>query len=193
MRDCLRGAIGAALLVLGATAGLWAAGPYPVKTIEEIKVEVQARADRNLYPLYGLDRAVVHETLARIHTVDPEEWGREWMRTGDVYFERAKTEKAQPAAARADYLAAYHYYAFGRWPVPTSAQKREAYAKAMLAFAAYAERAEPKIEIVRVPFEGTEVVGYLVKPPGATKAPVLMSISGVDYWKEDLTRTSSSR
>jgi pimeloyl-ACP methyl ester carboxylesterase len=179
------------MAVTGVVTPTWAAGQYPAKTIEEIKVETQARADHNLYPLYGLKPADVRDTLARIHSVDPDEWGREWIATGNRYFDQAQAEEAaNPKAACEDYLAAYHYYAFGRWPVPSSPAKKEAYAKALVAFAAYAQRAEPRIEIVRVPFEGKEVVGYLIKPQGTAKAPVLVSISGVDFWKEDLALSS---
>jgi len=167
------------------------AAEYPTKTIEEIKAEVQLRADRDLYPLYGLKPADVRETLARIHTTDPEEWGSEWMKTGDRYLGQAKSgEATNIKAARENYLLAYRYYAFGRWPVPSSPKKAESYAKARVAFSHYARLAEPRIEIVRVPFEGKEIVGYLLKPPGAVRPPIYLSISGADYWKEDLSLTT---
>jgi len=167
------------------------AAEYPKKTLEEIKVEVQLRADRDLYPLYGLKPTDVRETLARIHTTDPEAWGSEWMKTGDRYFGRAKTEEATDIkSAREDYLLAYRYYAFGRWPVPSSPKKAESYAKARGAFANYARLADPRIEIIQIPFEGKEIVGYVLKPPGALKPPIYVSISGADYWKEDLSLTT---
>lgn len=174
------------MLIIGGPT--WSAAQYVTKSIEEIKSETQARADCNLYPLYGLKRADVRETLARINSVDPEEWGREWIKTGDLWLEKAKAEeRANPAAAREDYLSAYHYYAFGRWPVPNSSSKKQSYARALAAFAAYARLADPGIETIRVSAEGKEVVAYLVKPKGVVKPPVLISISGVDLWKEDLT------
>ncbi len=167
------------------------AAEYPTKTIEEIKAEVQLRADRDLYPLYGLKPADVRETLAGIHSTDPEEWGSEWMKTGDRYLAQAKSVEATDIkAARETYLLAYRYYAFGRWPVPSSPKKAESYAKARVAFANYACLADPRIEIVRVPFEGKEIVGYLLKPPGAVRPPIYLSISGADYWKEDLSLTT---
>lgn len=167
------------------------AAEYPTKTIGEVKAEVQLRADRHLYPLYGLEPADVRETLARIRTIDPEEWGTEWMKTGDRYMARAQAEEGtDPRGASEDFLRAYRYYAFGRWPVPNSPKKAESYARARAAYVSYGRLADPRIERIRVPFEGREVVGYLVKPAGVLKPPVLIDIGGVDYWKEDLALTS---
>ena len=182
------------ILIVGVVAcfvNTVSAAEYTTKTIDEIKTEVQLRADRNLYPLYGLKPADVRETLARIHSTDPEEWGSEWMKTADGYFGQAKAEEpTNTKAARDDYLIAYRYYAFGRWPVPSSPKKAECYARALNAFANYTRLADPSIEIVRVPFEGKEIVGYLLKPPGVSRPPVYLIISGADYWKEDLSLTT---
>ena len=43
----------------------------------------------------------------------------------------------------------------------------------------------PPLEVVEIPFEGKKLVGYLQKPPGVAKPPVVMHWGGVDGWKED--------
>ena len=48
-----------------------------------------------------------------------------------------------------------------------------------------AKHFDPPLEIVEMPFEGKKLVGYLQKPPGVTKPPVVMHWGGVDGWKED--------
>ena len=53
-------------------------------------------------------------------------------------------------------------------------------------------RCQPKLDIVEVPFQGKKLVGYLQKPPGVTKPPVVMHWGGVDGWKEDRLRIAKS-
>jgi hypothetical protein len=48
----------------------------PPRTLDELKMETQARADRNGYPLTGLKPADVREALSNIHSLDPDEWAR---------------------------------------------------------------------------------------------------------------------
>ena len=45
------------------------------RSLDELKTEIQARADRNAYPLVGLEPDEVREALARIKTLDRDEWG----------------------------------------------------------------------------------------------------------------------
>ena len=44
------------------------------RTLEELKAEAQVRADRNAYPLIGLKPDEVREALARLHSLDRDEW-----------------------------------------------------------------------------------------------------------------------
>jgi esterase FrsA len=164
----------------------------PPKPIADIKKQVEIRAGRNEYPCLGLKASDVQETLARINSTDPDEWATEWMKTGDSYALKAKTEEAANLkAARDDYFMAFRYYMFGRFPVPSSPKKAESYAKSTIAFANYARlEKDLKIEIVKIPFEGGEIVGCLQKPLGTGKAPILVNIGGVDMWKETMLSES---
>ena len=81
--------------LLGATAAH--AQTVPDRTIEEIKVEAQARAERGAYPLIGLDPADVREALANIKTPDRDEWAAAWSEVAQRYYKAAdaarKTEE----------------------------------------------------------------------------------------------------
>jgi esterase FrsA len=95
-------------------------------------------------------------------------------------------ERGTPQA-REKFMIAWRYYSFARWPVPLSLGKERAYAAALKAFLAAAESLDPKLEVVRIPFEGSEIVGYLRLPANARgPVPVVISIGGLDSRKEDM-------
>ena len=162
----------------------------PTRTWPELKEAVQDRVNRNAYPLSGYDATEVREVLSRIQSLDRDEWARSWMQQGDKHLAQAKsahasgTSAGDRAKAREAYLAAWRYYGFGAWPTQNSEGKREAHRRATAAFRAYAAIAEPAIEVLRVPFEGKEITAYLQLPAAARPAPVVMSVGGLDSYKE---------
>ncbi|NBX88812.1 MAG: alpha/beta fold hydrolase, partial [Betaproteobacteria bacterium] len=70
------------------------------------------------------------------------------------------------------------------WPTQNSPEKKRAHALATQAFRSYAKLADPPIEVLRIPFEGKEIVAYLQRPKGIAKPPVVMSVGGLDSYKE---------
>src|SRR6266571_1116993 len=159
------------------------------RTLDEIKTEAIKRAENGMYPLIGLDPGDVKEAFASIKTSDYDEWAAAFMKVADRYMAEAKAlEKTDPAKANADYIRAWRTYSFGRWPVPASSGKQRAYAKALEAFLAHAKFMDPPLEVVRIPFEGSEIVGYLRLPKNVKgPVPVVIAISGLDSRKEDLS------
>jgi len=159
------------------------------RTLDEIKAEAIKRAENGMYPLIGLDPADVREGFASIKTTDKDEWATAFMAVADRYMAEAiSLEKSDPAKANADYIRAWRIYSFGRWPVPASPGKQRAYAKAIEAFRAHARFWDPPLEIVRIPFEGSEIIGYLRLPKNVKgPIPVVIAISGLDSRKEDLS------
>jgi hypothetical protein len=81
----------------------------PPRTLEELKAETQARADRNAYPLIGLMPDDVREALGKIHSLDRDEWATAWGAVAERYNMRAKSQEASGngKAAQADYLMAW--------------------------------------------------------------------------------------
>jgi len=168
----MRRIIGATILSL---AALVAGAQAPAgRTLEELKAEAQARADRNAYPLNGLRPDDVREALGRLKSLDRDEWAASWSELGERY------------AAKKDFHQAWLYYSFARWPVPNSPGKQKAYEKALEAYLQYAKRFDPPLEVLRVPYEGAEVVGYLRLPKRAGPAPLIVAIAGLDSRKEDM-------
>ena len=164
------------------------------RTIEEIKAEAIHRAEVGQYPLIGLDAGDVREALNSVHTRDKDEWAAAFMRVADRYMNEAKSlEKTDPAKANADYIRAWRLYSFGRWPIPASPGKQRSYEKALEAFRAHARFFDPPMEIVKIPFEGKEIIAYLRLPKNTSSpVPLVLAVNGLDSRKEDLTESFSA-
>jgi esterase FrsA len=164
------------------------------RTIEEIKVEAIHRAEVGQYPLIGLDPGDVKEAFNSIHTRDIVEWAAAFMGVADRYMNEAKAlEKTDPAKANADYIRAWRLYSFGRWPIPASPGKQRSYEKAIEAFLAHARFWDPPLEIVKIPFEGKEIIGYLRLPKNTNgPVPLVLAVNGLDSRKEDLSESFSA-
>src|ERR1700730_2334280 len=135
------------------------------RTLDEIKAEAIKRAENGMYPLIGLDPGDVREAFSKINSTDNDEWAAGFSAVADRYMSEAKAaEASDPPKASALYVRAWRLYSFGRWPVPASAGKKRAYAKALEAFLAHAKLQENPLEVVHIPFEGSEIIGYLRLP-----------------------------
>ena len=182
------------MLALCATSFSQAKPERTERTIEEIKTEAVRRAQVGQYPLIGLDPADISEAVKSIHTRDKDEWAAAFMGVADRYMNEAKSlEKTDPAKANADYIRAWRLYSFGRWPIPASPGKQRSYEKAIEAFLAHARFFDPPLEIVKIPFEGKEIIGYLRLPKNANgPVPLVLAVNGLDSRKEDLTESFSA-
>jgi esterase FrsA len=184
--QCFGTICAAAILVALAAITTPARSQQADRTIDEIKAESLVRAERGAYPLGGLDPADVRDALGMIKTRDPEEWGRAWSAVAERYMAAAKTA-SKPAQADADYVRAWRLYAFGQWPAPTSPAKQAAYDHAVAAYLLHAAAFDPPLEVVRIPFEGSTVVGYFRRPKNVDHPlPVVIGISGLDSRKENV-------
>src|SRR5713226_2912676 len=166
----------------------------PQRTIEEIKVEAVKRAQNGMYPMIGLDPADVEEAFASVKTRDKDEWAAAFMHVADRYMAEGKSlEKSDSVRANADFVRAWRVYSFGRWPIPSSPKKQESYAKAIEAFLAHAKFWDPPLEVVRIPFEGSEIIGYVRLPKNAKgPVPMVIAVNGLDSRKEDLSESFSA-
>ena len=165
------------------------------RTIDEIRVEAIHRAEVGQYPLIGLDAGDVKEAFEGIHTSDKDEWAAGFMHVADRYFNEARSlelekDKSDPTKANADYIRAWRLYSFGRWPIPASPGKQRSYEKAIEAFLAHARFFDPPLEVVHIPFEGKEIIGYLRLPKNAKgPVPLVIAVNGLDSRKEDLAES----
>src|SRR5246500_943727 len=161
------------------------------RTLDEVKTEAVHRAEVGQYPLIGLDPADVKAAFESIHTADKDEWAAGFMRVADRYFNEAKSlEKTDPSKANADYIRAWRLYSFGRWPIPASPGKQRSYEKVIEALLPHAKFFAPPLEVVHIPFEGKEIIGYLRLPKNPKgPVPLVIAVNGLDSRKEDLAES----
>jgi esterase FrsA len=163
----------------------------PERTIDEIKTEALHRAENGMYPLIGLDPADLREAFASIQTGDKDEWAAAFIKVGDRYMAEGNSLAAtDPVKANADYTRAWRVYSFGRWPIPASPGKQRAYSKAIEAFLAHARFWDPPLQVIHIPFEGSEITGYLRLPKNAAgPVALVIAVNGLDSRKEDLSES----
>jgi esterase FrsA len=179
--------LSAAALALAALLGIVSTCSAQERTLEELKAETQARGDRGAYPLEGLRSEEVREALGRLKSLDRDEWAASWSIIGDRYMTKAQSElSSSPAQADKDFIQAWLYYNFARWQSPISPGKQRAYDKSLEAYLAHAHLLDPPFEVVHIPFEGKEIIGYLQMPKGVKPAPLVIAIPGLDRRKEDI-------
>ena len=156
------------------------------KTLQEIKADIAQRAGR-INPFERVKKEDVLQVLNNFTSLDSELWGREWGKFGGKYEALAQEQEKQGKKKEAGetYYLAYEYYRIGRYPVPSSPEKKQCYAGALRTFIKAGATMEPRLERIEVPFEGKKVVGYLQIPKGVNRPPVVMHWGGVDGWKED--------
>ncbi len=156
------------------------------KTLEEIKAEILHRAGK-INPFERVKQADVEQVVKNLTSLDPDLWGREWGKFGLKYeaFAQEQEKQGKSKEAGETYYLAYEYYRVGRYPVPSSPEKKQCYEGALRTFIKVGATMDPPVERIEIPFEGKKVVGYLQVPKGVTRPPVVMHWGGVDGWKED--------
>ena len=161
------------------------------RTIDEVRAEAIHRAEVGQYPLIGLDPADVKEAFESIHTADKDEWAAAFTHVADRYFNEAKSlEQTDPTKSNADYIRAWRLYSFGRWPIPASPGKQRSYEKAIESFLDHAKFYDPPLEVVHIPFENKQIIGYMRLPKNAKgPVPLVIAVNGLDSRKEDLTES----
>jgi len=177
------------LLALSVALPLCARAQVPERTIDEIKAESIARAERGAYPLGGLDPKDVAEALSLIRTRDRDEWAQAWSSVAQRYDDEG-TRATSASAAAAAFKRAWRLFYLAQWPVPNSPGKRAAYERALDAYARYGRTLDPPLETVRIPFEGGTITAYLRLPnASAGPVPVILTISGLDSRKETVAES----
>jgi len=159
--------------------------------LDQLKQEVQRRSDRNMPPLGGVAPEDARAALSRVTSLDREQWALAFSSVADQHRERAQAlETRDRAGAAKEYWQAWRLFHFARWPTENTPAKRLAKQRAVEAFRQYATLAAPPIEVVRIPFEGREIVAYLRLPANARPAPLVFGIAGLDSRKEDVAAHS---
>jgi esterase FrsA len=163
------------------------------RTLDEVKAELLRRAGR-LSPFEEIRRDDAERVMAALTSLDKDQWAAEWSKIGLGYEEKADARQAgAPGAELAElYMHAFDACRVGRYPTPNSPGKLEAYKHSLRLFRKAARYFDPPLEMVELPFDGIKLVGYLQRPPGVAKPPVVLHWGGVDGWKEDRLRIAKT-
>jgi len=163
------------------------------RDLDRLKQEIQRRAERGMPPLGGISAEDARAALSSIRSLDREEWAEAWTNCGERHWAAAESlASGDRGGARERYWQAWRLFHFARWPTENTPAKRRARQRALDAFRAYARLLDPPMEIVRLPFEGGEIVGYLRLPANVRPAPVVLGIAGLDSRKEDVAAQTES-
>ena len=152
-------------------------------------------------PSYQLNRALTQahygggefaeclEAASEITPGDNESFHNAWAKIGNSVFEEAETanKAGHHVTARRAYLRAFNYIRTSEFFLkPTDKRKLPSYKKAIKSFQSAVKFFENKPKMVKIPFEGSFMSGYLFKAPGRKKAPLMISFGGLDSLAEEL-------
>ena len=161
----------------------------PPRTWEELRADVQARTDRQVYPMTGMRSEDVRGILSHIGRLDRDAWGRAWSAMARAWIARgAPLEARDPEGAGEAYRMAWRYASFGGWPIAISPAKKASYQLSLEAFRRFGTLQAQPIETVTLSVPSTgpdaDITVYLQFPAGRRPVPVLISIGGLDSYKE---------
>lgn len=164
------------------------------RTLDEVKAEFMRRVGR-LSPFEEIRRDDAERVMSALTSLDKDEWAAQWSKVGLGYETMAEARAADGAAAAelAElYMLGFDACRVGRYPTPNSPGKLEAYNHSLRMFRKAARHFDPPLDVVALPFGKTDLIGYLQRPPGVAKPPVVLHWGGVDGWKEDRLRIAQS-
>lgn len=138
----------------------------------------------------GADENELNTALRRIHNPrgsGPGSWVFELSRPAEKHEKAAQQAEAagDKVTAAKEYENAAVFYFIARFPFVGSPAKAEAYRKHIECYLKAAESFDPPLQIVKIPFEDKEIIGYL-RIPDVEKPPVVVVTGGVDTWKSDV-------
>ena len=163
----------------------------PPRTLAELREDVVRRIKANGYPGRGIRLSDAESAMAALPSLEPEDWAKVWMAAGDRITEEAE-QATQPGEQRELFRSAYATYTMGRFPAATTPGKQAAYDKALAAYMRFTALLPQKLEVVRIPFEGKEIIGYFRKPEGDGPFPLMVQCGGLDYLKEQVAEEALS-
>src|SRR5215469_170677 len=99
-----------AFMMLNTTGGSVPAQSIRDRTLDKIREESIARAERGGYPLIGIDPSDAREAFQSIKTLDRDEWAAAWIALGDRNYANAQAAAPASPEANANYLRAWRLY-----------------------------------------------------------------------------------
>ena len=176
-------------LELGAGAGalLQLKAAPSVNPFQDPAYAAGAKARLREFTGRGADPDAAAAIFRRLTSLEAEPWVAEWSRLA-VPFERQGAElesQGKIGEANKAYQMAAMYYGIAKFPVINHPAKQAAYRKAVENYLKAARSQDPPMERVTIPFEGKQIIGYLRKPKGVDRPPIVIATGGVDVYKEE--------
>ena len=135
----------------------------------------------------GADPAAAEAVFSSLQNLDPIPWAAAWTRLAEPWEQRAIQfeKRGSVQDAMKAYQMASLYFSIAKFPVLNHPAKQSAYRKSVENYLKAAKYFEPPLERIAIPFEGKELIGYLRKPKGIAKPPIVIHTGGVDVYNED--------
>jgi esterase FrsA len=135
----------------------------------------------------GADAKDAEAIFKRLTDLEPQRWVDEWTHLAEPWERQGAEFAAQgkDQDAKAAYQKASMYYGIAKFPVINHPAKQTAYKECVQTYLKAARHFDPPLERVTIPFEGREIIGYLRKPKGVTRPPVVIATGGIDVYKEE--------
>ncbi len=140
----------------------------------------------------GMDYNVLLRFKAQIS--DWGEWCRIWSAEAadrEAFGDEAMARGHTLTAGEAWSAAAIMYHFGGMYYICNMVQFHEAHKKKLAAYAKALPVLQPAAERIEVPFDGTYLAGYLRRPVGAVRPPVVIIYNGFEGVKEESERRTS--
>ena len=155
------------------------------------RYQIGAKSRLQQFIRRGSDATEAEAIFRRLPDLEPQRWVTEWTRLAEPWEEKApKLEKqGDTQGTMKAYQQASVYYSIAKFPVLNHPAKQAAYRKCTEMYLKAARYFDPPVERVAIPFEGKEIIGYLRKPKGLSKPPVLIATGGIDVYNEDRDTT----
>lgn len=140
----------------------------------------------------GADLFECARTAARIgdETRDNEVWQLEWSRTAREVAASAEEAlvRGENETARRGFMRAMSYWRHSEFFLDTEDPRRaHTYGEGRESFRKAAALSSGKIEQISVPFEDTEMDGYIIRPDNSNAPrPTVLFLGGADSWAEEL-------
>lgn len=155
-------------------------------TIADPRVETAIAHWAPRFIAQGIDYNDFVATTRRI--VRWEDWCTEWQKTATRHesLARAAEERRSPLAAADAWIGAALCHHFGKFVFFEDLdQLRAASEAAAAAFRRAAPLLDPPAEAVAIPYNGRALPGYVRRPHGVDRPPVVLLIAGLDSTKEE--------
>ncbi|WP_338441108.1 alpha/beta hydrolase [Synechococcus elongatus IITB4] len=138
----------------------------------------------------GADFGECMITMQRVPPGDTAAWQREWMATADrvAAIAAACAAAGHDVSAREAYLRASNYYRTAYlflYGAPPCSDLLQAFERESATFREFALRADPPLEPVEIPYEGTTLPGYFC-PSARGHGPTLIATNGYDSTVHEL-------